>query len=177
MKSTLLIESIKTQVDQFIFIAQELKNRPLEELLNRPSNDAWNTLECLAHLNRYSDYYLPAIEKAIGKQSLSDDVDFKSGWIGGYMARMILPKAKLNKMRTFAEMNPINSMVGKEEIDVFIDNQKKLISLLDLSSKVSLTKTMIPTTISKFINMRLGDAFQFLANHSLRHMKQIESLQ
>jgi hypothetical protein len=176
MKSTVLIESIRAQVAQFISIAKELKNRPIEYLERRPSKDAWNTLECLSHLNRYSDYYLPAIEKKITGQSMTNETDFKSGLIGGYMAKMILPKEKLNKIKTFAEMNPINSMLGKEEIDVFIENQKKLILLLDLSSRVSLTKTMIPTTISKLIKMRLGDAFQFLANHTLRHIKQIENL-
>lgn len=176
MKTKLLIESLDSQLTDFITYAEQLKNKPMKSLTHRQKSDEWSILECIAHLNRYSDYYLPAIEKAIGEQSSSSEPDFKSGIIGGYMANMILPKTKLNKMKTFAEMNPINSMIRKEEIDVFIKNQIKMKSLLDLSFGVSLTKTMIPTTISRFIKMRLGDALQFLVNHTLRHFKQIENL-
>lgn len=89
----------------------------------------------------------------------------------------MLPKAQLNKMKTFKDKNPLNANLGKTVIDKFIHQQIKLIDLLTQSRKVSLNKVKIQTSISSFIKIKLGDTFQFIINHNIRHLKQIESIQ
>jgi hypothetical protein len=84
----------------------------------------------------------------------------------------MLPKAKLNKMKTFSAMNPINSKLNKTVIETYILQQQQLITLLAKAEKVNLAKTKTGISISKLIRLRLGDTFRFVLNHEIRHMQQ-----
>ena len=89
----------------------------------------------------------------------------------------MLPKEKLNKMKTFKDKNPLNAKLDKSVIDRFINQQIKLLDLLNQSRNVSLNKVKIKTSISSFIKLRLGDTFQFFINHIIRHLSQIDRIQ
>ena len=89
----------------------------------------------------------------------------------------MLPKEKLNKMKTFKSKNPLNSALDKSVIDRFTTQQIKLLDLLNQSRKVSLNKVKIKTSISSLISLKLGDTFQFLINHMIRHLNQIDKIQ
>jgi hypothetical protein len=89
----------------------------------------------------------------------------------------MLPKEKLNKMKTFKDKNPLNAVLDKTVINKFIDQQIKLLDLLNQSRRVSLNKVKIQTSISSLIQLRLGDTFQFFINHIIRHLKQIDRIQ
>jgi hypothetical protein len=53
----------------------------------------------------------------------------------------------------------------------------QLIQLLNAAQKVSLNKVKIKISIAKFIKIKLGDTFQFVVNHNIRHFQQIERIQ
>ena len=89
----------------------------------------------------------------------------------------MLPKEKLNKMKTFKDKNPLNAQLDKSVIDKFLSQQKKLISILHQAKNVSLNKIKIETSISSLLKLKLGDTFQFFINHIVRHFKQIEKIQ
>lgn len=89
----------------------------------------------------------------------------------------MLPKEKLNKMKTFKDKNPLNANLDKTVIDKFINQQIKLLDLLNQSRNISLNKVKIPTSISSLIRLKLGDTFQFFVNHIIRHLKQIDRIQ
>ena len=80
-------------------------------------------------------------------------------------------------MKTFKNKNPINADLDKAVIQKFILQQIKLLNLLNQSRNVSLNKVKIQTSISSLINLKLGDTFQFLINHIVRHLNQIERIQ
>ncbi|MGA4923361.1 hypothetical protein, partial [Bacillus subtilis] len=76
--------------------------------------------ECLEHLNLYAKFYLPEIENAIQKTKSKRQEEFKSGFWGNYFAKSMLPKEKLNKMKTAKDKNPLNSKLDKNVIENFI---------------------------------------------------------
>jgi len=78
----------------------------------------------------------------------------------------MLPKEKLNKMKTFKDKNPLNVKLNKSVIEKFLDQQFKFLVLLDRSRNVSLNKVKIQTSISSLITPKLGDTFQFVINHT-----------
>ena len=80
-------------------------------------------------------------------------------------------------MKTFKDKNPLNADLDKSVIDRFLNQQIKLLDLLIQSRNVSLSKVKIKTSISGLINLKLGDTFQFIINHNIRHLKQIERIQ
>ncbi len=177
MQSEALIDDLLRKTADISRAAEKLKEEESSALTWRPAPDAWNISECLAHLNLYGDYYLPEIERAIHRSATSPESSFKSGLLGGYFAKSMLPKGKLNKMKTFKDKNPLNSDLELSEIDRFIDQQASLSALLRSARKVSLNKVKVKISISNLIRLKLGDTFLFYVNHMRRHMQQIERIE
>ncbi len=177
MQSENLIQSLIEQTRQVINQVEKLKSNDLQTLTWKQNETSWNILECLEHLNLYGDFYLPEIENKIKNTNTQSETEFKSGFLGNYFAKSMLPKEKLNKMKTFKDKNPLNAKLDKNVIDKFLEQQVKLLDLLTLSRKVSLNKVKISTSISSLIKLKLGDTFQFFINHIIRHLKQIDRIQ
>ncbi len=176
MNSMTLIDELIKSTEKIIKQAEELKNEDIESLTWKFNKDSWSKLECLKHLNLYGEFYLPQIEKKVRESKTSFEVEFKSGVLGNYFSNSMLPKEKLNKMKTFKNKNPLNSHLEKEVIDEFIAQQNALIQLLNYAKTVSLNQVKIETTLSKWLKFKLGDAFRFVIFHNIRHMKQIEKI-
>jgi DinB superfamily len=177
MQSEQLIETLVGQTKQIISQVEKLENYDLETLTWKQNPDSWSILECLEHLNLYGNFYLPQIEAKIKNSETKSEMDFKTGLLGDYFAKSMLPKEKLNKMKTFKDKNPINANLNKSVIDVFINQQNTLLNLLNNSRNVSLNKVKVTTSISSLIRIKLGDTFRFIINHNIRHLKQIERIQ
>jgi hypothetical protein len=172
MKTEALLTELTEFVNQHREFAEQLQQRTDAELNYRQHPASWNVLECIEHLNLYGNFYLPEIETSIQKSKTQANTEFVSGWLGNYFAQSMLPKAKLNKMKTFKEMNPINRRVSREALHVFIGQQTKLLALLQQSRAVDLSKVKTGISIAKFIRIRLGDTFRFVIYHQIRHIKQ-----
>lgn len=177
MQSEILLQTLAGQVQEITNRIEKMKSRDLKILNWRPAENAWNILECLEHLNLYGDFYLPTIESGIKNSATTASKNFKSGILGGYFAKSMLPKEKLNKMKTFKDKNPIHAELDKSVIERSLKQQEKLQELIDLSKNVNLNKVRIPTSISSLLRLKLGDTFQFFINHIIRHLKQIEQIE
>jgi len=177
MQSEKLLQQLLEQTRQITNQAEKLKTLDLKTLIWKENETSWSILECLEHLNLYGDFYLAQIETKLKTSTTKPESEFKSGLLGNYFAKSMLPKEKLNKMKTFKDKNPLNAKLDTAVIDKFIRQQIKLLDLLNQSRNVSLNKVKIPTSISSFIKIKLGDTFQFYTNHIIRHLKQIERIQ
>jgi hypothetical protein len=176
MQSEKLIQSLLEQERNIFNQVEKLKHLDSESLNRKSNPESWCILECLEHLNLYGDFYLPLIKEKIKSSETKNAVEFKSGPLGAYFAKSMLPKEKLNKMKTFKDKNPLNASLDTSVIDRFLNQQIQLIELINLSKNVNLNKVKIPTSISHLIRLKLGDVFQFIVNHNIRHMKQIEKI-
>jgi len=176
MQSEVLIQTLIEQTKVIIYQLEKLRYEDIQNLTWRENDLSWNILECIEHINRYGDFYLPEIASKIETSNTKADVEFKSGWLGSYFAKSMAPKEKLNKMATFKDKNPLYVELNASVIDTCIDQQEKLLVLLHQARKVSLNKVKINISISKFIKLKLGDTFQFFINHISRHLVQIENI-
>jgi hypothetical protein len=177
MNSETLIKKLIEQTEEAIGQAEKLKNLDMSELTWRSDESSWNILECIEHLNLYGDFYLPVIEDKIRQSNTKSEEVFKTGLLGNYFAKSMLPKEKLNKMTTFKDKNPLNEKLDNAVLDKFLNQQIKLLGLLNQARNVSLNKVKTPISITTLIKLRLGDTFRFLINHNIRHLKQIEKIQ
>ena len=143
-----------------------------QDLNRRTSDDSWSILECIEHLNLYGTFYLKEIKEKMAQSTTPPTPDFKSGILGNYFAKSMLPKEKLNKMKTFQEMNPIHSNLSKNVLDTFVAQQNQLLELLETAKTKNLSAIKINITITKWITIRLGDTFRFVIYHNLRHIAQ-----
>lgn len=176
MQSENLIQALSAQTRAIVNEAENLKTLDLNVLRWRQHPTSWSILECLEHLNLYGEFYLPQMEREIRTSATKPDEEFRSGVLGGYFAKSMLPKEKLNKMKTFKDKNPLNAQLDKTTIHTFIAQQSTLLDLLDRSRKVSLNSVRIRTSILVPIKLKLGDTFQFFINHILRHLNQIDNV-
>ncbi|TAD83087.1 MAG: DinB family protein [Bacteroidetes bacterium] len=177
MQSENLIQLLLEQTRQITNQVEKLKAFDLHTLTWKENKTSWSILECLEHLNLYGDFYLPEIESKIKNSTTKAEFEFKNGMLGSYFAKSMLPKEKLNKMKTFKDKNPLNANLDASVIEKCLNQQIKLLKLLNQARSVSLNKVKIQTSISRLIKLKLGDAFQFLINHIIRHLNQVDRIQ
>lgn len=183
MQTHFFIEKCKTEVQDVITNAEKLYTLDENILRWTPTSydeikeaGQWSILACVEHLNLYGDYYLAEIMHAIASSQTKPVEKVKSGFLGAYFAKSMLPKEKLNKMKTFKDKDPAQKLLNKTVIEVFIIQQKKLIALLEQAEKLDVNAIKIRTSISKYVKINLGDTFQFIINHNIRHFAQIENI-
>lgn len=176
METENLIQSLIEQTRQISNQVEKLKNYDLQTLTWKENPTSWSILECLEHLNLYGDFYLPQMESKIQNSVTKSETEFRSGILGNYFAKSMLPKEKLNKMKTYKDKNPLNANLDKTVIEKFSTQLLTLLDLLNKSRNVSLNKVKIETSISSLIKLKLGDTFQFFLNHIVRHFKQIDRI-
>ena len=167
-----LIERTRININQ----AEKFNSLSTEKLNWRIGQDSWSILECFEHLNLYGDFYIPEIQKRIDSSETQPKENFKSGVLGNYFAKSMLPKEKLNKMKTFKDKNPIGSKLDKSTIERFISQQEQILNLLDKSREIDLNKTKTAISISKLIKLKIGDTFRVVVYHNERHLVQANKM-
>lgn len=153
------------------------KSIPKNKMISSPEEGKWSAEQCIEHLNRYFDFYLPEIDKTISSGGENANAtDFKPGRLGDYFANsMKTDGAKFSKMKTFKSKNPaIDLNIRDNNLDLFIQNMDKIISQLIKSRNKDLEKLRTPVSISALIKLKLGDTFRFVIYHIERHVKQAE---
>jgi len=101
--------------------------------------------------------------------------DFKAGILGNYFYQMMLPKeSKAKKMSAPKAHQPVADLDADKVVSEFIDQQERLLVLLEKARKINLEKARVPISIARFIKLKLGDVFMFLIAHNYRHVLQAE---
>lgn len=180
-QSTKLINDLQQQTETILEKAiSEWQMTPSVKLLQPPGANQWSAAQCLEHLNSYGRYYLPEIEKAIetAKQNkwLASE-QFTAGWIGNYFTNLMMPERdgkKMKKMSAPKNHTPDADLDSYKVVSEFIDQQEKILKLLEAAREIDLNKAKVPVSIAKFIKLKLGDVFMFLNAHNLRHIAQAE---
>jgi len=152
---------------------------PPAQLHRQPAPDRWSIAQCLDHLNRYGDYYLPAMEAAIRQQShlqSQPPATFQPGWMGDYFARIMAPKNGeiKNKMPAPRDKHPAQNEVPPDVIVRFLKQQDQLLKIIEQAAKVDLNRARVPVTIAPWIKLKLGDCLRVVVNHNLRHVLQAQ---
>ena len=146
------------------------------ELNYKPDAETWSLLEITEHLCRYGDFYLPEAEKRLKAAAPRSAPDYKSGWLGEYFAQSMLPKNGkiVNKMNTFKSKNPNGSKIDKQVLDRFLQQQQRLLIILEQAENYDLSKIKSATTIGKLVKIKLGDALRVVVYHIERHILQMQ---
>jgi hypothetical protein len=173
-----LIQQLQQQTENTLHEAiSEWQLLPAAALLRQPSANHWSAAQCLEHLNSYGRYYLPAIAKAIETSKANGQTkrtEFTSGWLGNYFTNMMKPSSKMKKMSAPKDHTPVANLDVPNVIAEFIDQQERLLVLLEKAAHIDMNRTTVPISIAKFIRLKLGDVFMFLIAHTQRHIVQAE---
>jgi hypothetical protein len=174
VQQEVLINSLKNDVKVLLDCVEAFREEK-DALMIQPVPGQWSITQVLAHINSYGRYYLPAIDKALCSSPSKRDAWFNSGFLGNYFTNLIRPKDVFeikNKMKTQQAHDPENNMAPNTVIDEFIQQQHKLLELLDHAATKSLNDIKVPISVSKLVKLKLGDTFRFLIAHEQRHFIQ-----
>ncbi len=176
IRSIELIEQLQADVRQLILTTGYLKSEDHQALVRQPAPGKWSVAQVLEHLNSYGRYYLPAIEKSMEHGDYPAAEWFKAGWLGNYFTRIMRPGADgkiANKMRAPGNHRPTETLDADTGINTFLDQQHRLLNLLEEAKGKSIGRIRTPISISRFIKLKTGDTFRFLVAHEQRHFVQI----
>lgn len=172
MKKSALLKELTDITEQVLREAENLKAISVEQLNKKPAPESWSALECLEHLNRYGNFYIPEINQRLSKAQKSPKDSFSTGWLGNYFAKSMKPDAK--PMKTFKSMDPSDSNVDLSVLDTFIKQQQDFLDILKRCKDYNLTKVKTSISISKWLKLRLGDTLRVVIYHNQRHMQQAQ---
>jgi len=175
MKKEDIISGFLDKLDSINGSLKRLQSAKKESLTSRPNEESWNALECIEHLVRYNEFYIPEFEKAILRSKDGKESELKRGWLGKKSADSMLPgrNSVENKMKTFKSKNTYRSGVGTEIFTRFGNQQAQLRVLTEKAEHKKIGRKRCKTTLP-LVRFRLVDALEFIINHQLRHMLQAE---
>ncbi len=142
----------------------------------KPSAEGWSVGQCFEHLIVTNNLYFPNIQKVIdGKHSNNffSKIPFATDLTAVLMKNSLNPDQK-RKMKTFRIFEPAASNVSETIIEDFIENNQKLIEMVEAVKHLDVHQIKISEPIGTALNLRLDDAFEILAMHEKRHFKQAE---
>lgn len=176
MKSETLIQELTELTEQNMGDVLAFKGLSDEELNAKTSAESWSILECIEHINRYGDFYIPEIKKRMEESNHKQSSIFRSGLLGDFFAKSMYPKEKAIKMKTFKSMNPVNSSLDRSVLDKSADQQRMILGLLQKAKNTDLTRVKTAISITKCIKLRLGDTFRVVIYHNFRHITQAKKM-
>lgn len=135
----------------------------------------WSILECFAHLNLYNRYYLKAIEDSLLASAGQVEEDIRTTWIGRKSVRMMMP-GNNKKQKTFRKMDPVYSVKDRTALDHFLNDQEKLMMLLQKAAHVNVNARKVPVEFFRLLKMNIGEALQFVVVHEQRHVLQAHTI-
>jgi DinB superfamily len=169
-----LIEELLVQTEQNSKNVEKFKTLSREALNFKENPERWSILECIEHLNRYGEFYLPELEARILATKPRPEADtFSSGMIGNYFANLMKVRdGKMTKMKSPKDKNPSNSEISVTALEKFTKQQQRLEALLHQAKQMDLQRIKCSISLTSLIKLRLGDTFRFFINHIERHVYQ-----
>jgi uncharacterized damage-inducible protein DinB len=173
IKSEDLLDDLKSKTLKMIQCAESFQKLSIKDLNRQPGEEKWSILECVGHLNLYSDFYIDEFESKISASKHTASKYHKVGFLGGRFTKSMLPIGDSTpmKMKTFKSKKPNKSKLSIVTLEKFVYQQIQIIQLIDKSRDAHLVKIKCDTTI-KNIKLRLGDTLRFYVFHNIRHIVQ-----
>jgi hypothetical protein len=145
-----------------------------DALRHRPNPEVWNILECMAHINRYADDYIPGINRAIHRAKArcwmpAETVQYTA------RGRRLLRRAQPDNGKTFKARKRYNfshQPIEPEVIKSLIIKCEQLLRILDSAKEVDINRPTVDKVGSWFGRYTLGNLLEFLVLHNRRHLHQ-----
>lgn len=177
MDNKQLCEDLAAEIRTIIHEAESLRSLTEIQFNQKRKDGGWSVAQVLTHLNFYSAFYLPHLERVIAEHE-GNSIHFSSGWLGRYFTKLMRPDGRgdvSKKMKAPGNATPTDTHYKMMVLDTFIADQHRLLHLLKQSGNANLN-VRVPISISKLIRLKAGDTYQFLVAHEQRHFVQISRL-
>ena len=180
-----LIAELEGYRSQFNSAREEFRN--LVEGLNdeqfnwRPAENAWSMAECIDHLVMIGTIMGRNIDEALEKaeaRGLRSDGPFKYGAIGNWFVRAVSgsDEGRRRKFKAPATYTPTSNHTISRLDAAFNEVQDRFVERVERSNGVDLARVKMPSPISRFIRLSLGQWLALLGGHQERHLLQAKDV-
>lgn len=164
--------SIIKQVNQTV--KTEFSPLKTEQINAKPGPGEWSIAQCLDHIIVTNKAYFQQIEmvlKGEKKKTFFEMIPFLSELWAKILIKAVSPETT-RKMKTFRVFDPSAEIFPDTLINNFIENNCKLIELMNKIYELNAEKTVITSPVSPVITYSLKNTFCILTLHEERHINQ-----
>lgn len=151
---------------------------PSEQLVQKPSPDAWSITECIDHLYTTGKAYYPRIEAAVQHAEQAGDTSMaplRPTLFARLFFRFVEPERK-RKVKTMPLFQPSQAEIGPGILDAFREQQQILYDLIRRADGLDLNGRKFASPASRLVRFTLGEGLQMIVMHQQRHLNQALSL-
>jgi hypothetical protein len=173
MTSDELLDFVERTLHQALAaVRTHLAGQSLETLRRRPHPNAWNALECLAHLNAYTRDYLPPMHRAIHlakarRWAPVPEVRYTAA--GRRLLRRTDARRAFKSQRRY---NCFAQSLDKDTIKSFLIYTEQLLRVVQEARQVNLNRCRVACPGCWLRRYPMGNLLEFFARHTERHVAQ-----
>jgi hypothetical protein len=150
-------------------------DRSADELAARLKPESWSTAECLDHLARTTNSFLPAISRAVAAAPLlTTKRQLRTGTVASLMIRNLEPPYRL-RYKVIAPLVPQETNFDAAWT-AFERSQSRLLETVYSALGLAIDKVTVPCPVCTHVTYNAYGAFRMLAAHQRRHLWQIQQI-
>lgn len=174
--STAQLASLLKQIQQATRDAGKLiQHRSVAELTASPQAGSWSVAECLDHLARTTNIFLPVIASAIAQApELTDGRRLRTGALARVFIRNLEPPYMLH-FKVLAPLVP-QQQDFQAAWNSFTESQLKLAETLRCAAGLAIDRVKIKSPVYARIRYNAFGALRMLVAHERRHLWQMEQI-
>lgn len=143
--------------------ADRLPKTSAAKLNARPGPKRWSALECLEHLNRYAEHYLPRLSARVVSTEIAPKRAYKPGLLGKPFALSMHPARRNRRLSSPGNMNPLGSRLDPEAVaGAFRQNMNVYLEVLRRLEGKGLRGNRVPVSAFPIVRLHLGDMLHTL---------------
>lgn len=150
---------------------------PAERWPVRPEPGRWSVSECIDHLNRTSEAFIPAIRSAMSAaESLRGEGArrFRRDTVGWLLSVIMPPPVRVVRASTSSDFEPTSMAPPAELVRRFGELQQAQLECLELADGLPLDRIRIASPFNPRVRYNLYSCFVILPRHQHRHLWQAE---
>ena len=150
-----------------------------EDQLNwKPAPKSWSVAQCLKHLILASEEYVTGMEKAIStyKENRVSFKEYNATISGKIMFFMVNPAIRMSVPSPGGFKPKHNEQFAVDIIKDYVKLISAIAEQLESAKELDWNKMKVTSPITSLLVFNLGDVFEILTLHSVRHLKQAQRI-
>jgi len=166
-----MLEELDASDRQASAVARELS---LERLNWSPAPGQWSVGQCLDHLLKANQVYLPPIARALDGRSHAPVQEITPGWFGRWFIRtQIDPSTQRRRGRAPGKITPAQN-VDPSVLDEFVRSNDTVRDLVRRASAHDVNRVRFVNPFVPLVRFTVGTGLEVVWRHQRRHLLQAE---
>lgn len=167
------LTQLSLELDDCSLRVERLVEQAGERLWTHPQRGGWGVGDCIAHLTRTAQEWVPKLEEALS-DAPAGSPPYKPRLTGRLLRWFIEPPYRM-KFKAVSKFTPRErKLAAAELIGEFLSAQQEIQRALRLADGKAIDRVIRPSPVDARVRYDLYSAFRIIAAHERRHLWQAE---